>query len=82
MAVMRVNIALTNNEKTMPTKIIVLFSKFLSILAANFTAAKTVNNPNVKPTTGKVNNPKKGMLKPVTMIIAAPNDAPEDTPNV
>ncbi len=82
MADMRVNMALTNNEKTIPTKIIVLFSKFLSILEANFTAEKTVSIPNAKPVTGRVNNPKKGILNPVTITIAAPKDAPEDTPKV
>ncbi len=74
--------AFTNNEKTIPTKIIVLVSKFLSIIAANFTAAKTVTIPNIKPVTGNVNNPKKGILNPVTITIAAPNEAPEDTPRV
>ena len=38
--------------------------------------------PNTKPVTGNVNNPKKGILNPVTITIAAPNEAPEDTPNV
>ena len=81
-AIIRVSMALTNNEKTMPTKIIVLVSKFLSIIAANFTAAKTVAMPNIKPVAGRVKNPSKGILKPVTITIAAPKEAPEDTPKV
>ena len=76
------NKAFTNNEKTIPKSIIVLLDIVLSIFAEKVITINTVVSPEINPTIGRVKLPNIGKVTPETITSPAPNDAPEDTPNV
>ena len=73
---------MSNNEKTIPANIIVLFDIVLSILLENNMTKYTVKSPNINPTKGSVKLPMTGIVIPVIITRPAPNDAPDDTPKV
>ena len=53
-----------------------------SILFANVRTQKIVSTANEILKTGSVNPPREDMEMPRKMVITAPTDAPEETPNV
>jgi hypothetical protein len=55
---------------------------FLSSLSEKPIARRTVASPKTKAVRGNVRDPISGSEKPLTIIIAAPTDAPDETPSV
>ena len=77
-----VNTAFKKSDKTIPQRIIVLPESVLSIVEEKAATKKTVKSANTNPATGRVKLPKSGIEKPLTIIIPAPRDAPDDTPKI
>ncbi len=77
-----VNTADRKSDNTIPIKTIVAEPMFLSTLAVNEAHTITAAIPNTVPIAASDSSLAIGNVMPKTVTMAAPSDAPDDTPSV
>ena len=72
----------TKSDRITPIRTTVVLDMLLSIADASKSAQVTVTRPNTKPAKGSMKPARTGIEISSTSTMAAPKEAPEDTPKV